>query len=267
MDDVAGCRLIFPDIVHLHEFRKRVHGARFKHKRRNDADKYDYIKSPKATGYRGIHDVYEYNVNSEHGKDYKGLFIELQYRTAIQHAWATAVEIIGFITESQPKFQEGDDRYERIMALASEIIARAHENATSCCKDMTDEELVKQFLKLDAELNLLTLLRNLSAADKEVSAKRNTILIFSGSEQLEVKSFRNATDALRALFELEKSNPGKDVVLVKADTSDDVRIAFRNYFSDAGEFIRIVEDGCQKLAGTKVMHATPVTVNPRSAKR
>jgi hypothetical protein len=50
---------------------------------------------------------------------------ELQYRTKIQHAWATAVEAIGFITESQPKFQEGDTRYQAAMALASEILARA----------------------------------------------------------------------------------------------------------------------------------------------
>lgn len=31
----------------------------------------------------------------------------------------TAVEVIGFITESQPKFRKGDNRYEHAMALAS----------------------------------------------------------------------------------------------------------------------------------------------------
>ncbi len=122
MDDIAGCRLIFPSIDELKSFRLKVHAARFKHKMRNDASKYDYIKEPKGTGYRGIHDIYEYDVNSEHGKDYKGLFVELQYRTFVQHAWATAVEVIGVITESQPKFQKGDNRYERIMVFTSEIL-------------------------------------------------------------------------------------------------------------------------------------------------
>ncbi len=117
MDDVAGCRLIFESIEELNLFRKKFHKAKFKHRRRNDLDKYDYIKNPKNTGYRGIHDVYSYDVNSSEGKKYKGLQVEIQYRTLIQYAWATAVEVVGFVTESQPKFQEGDHRYENGMAL------------------------------------------------------------------------------------------------------------------------------------------------------
>jgi putative GTP pyrophosphokinase len=71
MDDVAGCRVIFPDIKSLYTFREGLHKARFKHKLRNDLDKWDYIKHPKATGYRGVHDVFEYDVNSEYGAKYK----------------------------------------------------------------------------------------------------------------------------------------------------------------------------------------------------
>jgi hypothetical protein len=44
MGDVAGCRLIFKNIQALYAFRENFHGARFRHKLRNDADKYDYIK-------------------------------------------------------------------------------------------------------------------------------------------------------------------------------------------------------------------------------
>lgn len=64
MDDVAGFRLIFKNLNGLNDFRATFHRAHFKHKRRNDLNKYDYIKQPKETGYRGIHDVYEYDVNS-----------------------------------------------------------------------------------------------------------------------------------------------------------------------------------------------------------
>ena len=95
-------RLIFDSLRELDEFRADFHHARFFHKRRNEADKYDYIKTPKGTGYRGIHDVYVYDVNSRIGTRLEGLFVEIQYRTLVQHAWATAVEVIGFITESQP---------------------------------------------------------------------------------------------------------------------------------------------------------------------
>ena len=251
MDDVAGCRLIFEQLNDLYVFRKSLLGARFNHERRNELDKYDYIKSPKSTGYRGVHDVYEYDVKSEVGKKLAGLNLEVQYRSLVQHAWATAVEVIGFITESQPKFQMGDKRYENAMALASEILARSYENLKGPFPDLPDRELVGRFLAVDKELSLLRTLRGLNAANRTVSDKRNAILIFSESGALEVRSFRDGPDALRALFELEKQMPERDIVLVRADTSDEVRIAFRNYFSDARDFIKLVDDGCTLLASTK----------------
>jgi hypothetical protein len=175
--------------------------------------------------------------------------VEIQYRTAVQHAWATAVEVIGFITESQPKFQKGDDRYEQAMALASEILARAYENLLGPFPDKSDVDVVKEFLAANSELKLLDMLRGLNASDTVSSEKRNSILIFHESNKLEVRSYKNATEALAALFELEKEMPGKDIVLVKADTTEEVRFAFKNYFSDAKDFIIMVEGGCQKLSG------------------
>lgn len=249
MDDVAGCRLIFQSIEELYAFRDKFHKARFKHKRRNDESKYHYINFPKDTGYRGIHDVYEYDVNSVAGQNLAGLYIEIQYRTLVQHAWATAIEVIGFITESQPKFKQGDRRYEHAMALASEILARAHEDLKGPFPKLADRELLEEFLTLDKELTLLQTLRGLNEAKGEISDKRNTILIFSETGELEVKSYRDAPDALRALFDLEKQMPNKDIVLVRADSSEEVRLAFRNYFSDAREFIRLLDDACDKLGG------------------
>lgn len=261
MDDVAGCRLIFRSIRELDKFRSAFHKARFKHKLRNDPEKYNYIKSPKATGYRGIHDVYEYDVNSESGRALAGLYIEVQYRTLIQHAWATAVEVIGFITESQPKFQQGDNRYERAMALASEMLARAHERSTGPFPGLSDRAVLEQFLALDNELALMQTLRGLNQAKSEISDKRNTILIFSEAGDLESRSFRDATDALRALFDLERQYPTSDIVLVRADSSEEVRLAFRNYFSDAREFVRLMDSACTKLSG----HVTPA--KPRGLRR
>jgi putative GTP pyrophosphokinase len=75
MDDVAGCRLIFPNIDELRAFRADVHRARFRHQLRNSPEKYDYIEQPKDTGYRGIHDVYSYDVNSVTGRPFKGLLM------------------------------------------------------------------------------------------------------------------------------------------------------------------------------------------------
>lgn len=253
MDDVAGCRLIFRSIKDLEAFREKFHKARFNHKLRNDPDKYNYIKTPKKTGYRGIHDIYEYNANSEAGKALVGLYIELQYRTLVQHAWATAVEVIGFITQSQPKFQRGDTRYERAMALASELLTRAHEKQTGPLPDLSNENVLEEFLKLDSQLHLMQTLRGLNSAKGDVTDKRNAILIFTKDGNLEVLNFRDATDALRALFELEKKMPDRDIVLVRADTSEEVRLAFRNYFTDAREFVRLVDAACAMLSGRQIL--------------
>jgi len=47
--------------------------------------------------------------------------------------------------------------------------------------------------------------------------------------------------------------PDCDMVLVRADTGDEVRLAFKNYFSDATDFIRLVEAGCQALTHAKII--------------
>lgn len=253
MDDVAGCRLIFQDIELLHQFRDSLHRARFNHRLKNEPDKYDYLNRPKRTGYRGVHDIYEYNVRSKEGGKYKGLLLELQYRTIHQHAWATCVEVIGFITQNQPKFEQGDERYQAVLSLSSEIIARAWEDSKSCHPDLSNDDLVREFLLLDDELGFMRMLRGLNAADSEIRGGKNVILIFSELEELEIKTYRDATDALLALFQLEKTNPGKDIVLVRADTTEEMRISFRNYFSDARDFIRLIDDGCQSLARVKTL--------------
>ncbi|MDR3414070.1 MAG: RelA/SpoT domain-containing protein [Formivibrio sp.] len=253
MDDIAGCRLIFTNIKDLYEFREKFHNAHFKHRLRNNLDKYDYIKIPKKTGYRGVHDIYDYDVNSKNGKNLTGLFVEIQYRTVVQHAWSTAVEVIGLVTESQPKFQKGDNRYNEVMAMASEILARSFEDSLGPFPHLDNHTLVESFLKLDNELKLISTLRGLNSATKEFTEKRNAILIFSPSGELEIKTFRDATEALRSLFDLEREFPDRDIVLVKADTSDEVRIAFKNYFSDARDFVNYIESGCTKLSDRELI--------------
>lgn len=252
MDDVAGCRLIFQDIEQLYGFRRKFHEAKFYHERTNGVDKYDYIKRPKSSGYRGVHDVYRYNVNSDVGRHLAGLLVEIQYRTLVQHAWATAVEVVGFVTQSQPKFERGDRRYLRAMALASEILARAHEGERGAFPFYTDEVLLEEFCGLDRQLGLLKTLSGLDEAKSEISSKKNVILMFSRTGELEIVPFRDATEAMRRLFELEREQPESDIVLVRADSGEEVRLAFRNYFSDAKDFLRLMEEALVELGGSRV---------------
>ena len=133
MHDIAGCRVIFPTMKDLLDFRSSLHRAKFAHDRRSiDEEKWNYISFPKKYGYRGIHDVYEYASRSSQGADWRGLLIEIQYRTLLQHSWATAVEVAGLLTHNNPKYGQGAPEFVEFFAVASEILARHCEGMTSC---------------------------------------------------------------------------------------------------------------------------------------
>jgi hypothetical protein len=97
----------------------------------------------------------------------------------------------------------------------------------------------------------MSTLRGLNSAKSSISDKRNTILIFSKDGNLEIKSYRGATEALKKLFILEKELPEQDIVLVRADTTENVRLAYRNYFKDAREFVRLIDSACSSLGKGK----------------
>lgn len=243
MHDIAGCRLIFENVKQLNLFRKKFHDARFDHRRKNaENDGYNYILTPKASGYRGIHDVYEY-VGSKGGKKWDGLLIEIQYRTKFQHAWATAVEIAGSITENQPKFNKGDQRHKDFFRMASEMIARVFENEKSCLPDITNKQLAKNFLSLEKEIHLLRTLEGLNSVNTHISQGRNVILKFSEKDQsLQAFTFNDPVLAVEHYFALEQSSTEfDDIVLVRADTNESIRNAFRNYFSDAKDFVAFIK--------------------------
>lgn len=247
MDDVAGCRLIFSSLDELHSFRERFHKSRFNHRRRNELDKYDYIKKPKSLGYRGIHDIYEYDANSIKGRAYKGLLLELQYRTRCQHAWATTVEIITHLTGFEPKFNRGDIKYIEFFRLASEVIARTCEDTKSCCTDITNEQVADRLEEIDSEIHVMAMLRKMRPNEERAGDASALILQMTEVGELKIHEFPNRAAATSALFKLEKEHPKDDIVLVTADTFESIRTSYRNYFSDVKEFVRLVEDGCRIL--------------------
>ncbi|MBG0810080.1 RelA/SpoT domain-containing protein [Methylosinus sp. H3A] len=252
MDDIAGCRLIFKDINSLAEFRKEFHRSRFNHKLRHEnPDKYNYILKPKDSGYRGVHEIYIYNVNTDFGRRFNGLYIEMQFRTLCQHAWATAVEVVSRVTENQPKFNRGDDRHREFFRLASEILARTEENLTSCRSNLSDHELCKMFKKLDSEINVMRFLRTLPVIEQASRIKNNVVLQLSITGKLILHKYSNIDSATEGYFNLEKQNPDDDIVLVRAKTFGDIRSAYRNYFQNTNEFIKYIEAGIKKLEKSK----------------
>lgn len=245
MNDIAGCRLIFERKEDIYEFRNRFHKNRAKHElisriteNESHIDKYDYIQNPKKTGYRGIHDVYRYVPYAQSAAPYRGLRIEVQYRTLLQHSWSTAVETSDAIDKTRVKFaspHENDDRCQ-LFRIASEIIAR-QEGCTGCMPEVSDLELKDELSKLESSLRIIYRLKTLAKEETEIRGK-HVVLVFG--ENLRVKKFRNARLAMEYRNKIELENRDLDIVYVRLDDPSLLATAFRNYYRDAKAFIEMM---------------------------
>ncbi|WP_083274640.1 RelA/SpoT domain-containing protein [Novosphingobium resinovorum] len=255
MHDIAGCRIIFPTVEELLDFRAHFHKARFKHKRRGAGQegRWNYLTHPKPDGYRGIHEVYEYDVRSEGGKTWNGLNVEIQFRTIIQHAWSTAVEVAGLLTHDKPKFGQGNEILIEQFRLASELLARRYEGSTSCYPDIPLENLIDRFHFCEIETRIIDLFRRVNTKVVDIDFRKNNILVFpyvpeneENASNLEVYSYSNVFRAIQRYNELEDELQNKaDVVLVRADTFENVRVTFRNYFADTTDFVSLLDGAVQ----------------------
>src|SRR5690606_15240116 len=84
MQDIGGCRSVLEDVSKVRTLRDSLVNSRTRNKLHREDD---YITTPKSSGYRGVHLVYKYNGQKSAYQDY---FVEIQIRSKVQHAWATA---------------------------------------------------------------------------------------------------------------------------------------------------------------------------------
>ncbi|MEN5175006.1 RelA/SpoT domain-containing protein [Brevundimonas diminuta] len=255
MHDIAGCRLIFAQADHLAAFRSGVLSSRAAHEIIGEQNRYDYIANPKDSGYRGIHDVYKYNVSSQSGAPWNGLRIELQYRTVIQHSWATAVEISDIVNSTRLKFSDANRDISRLFLLSSEILSRALEGVPGYCAALSVRELVEEFHHLENSVHAIARLRNLTSSQFRTFARSARLFILINyiggpkSGQFEAERFFDNRTAANRYSELEAElQEQADVVLVGASEQDAVKLAYTNYFGDASLFIKNLDAALVRLA-------------------
>jgi ppGpp synthetase/RelA/SpoT-type nucleotidyltranferase len=264
MHDIAGCRLIFESEEDLRTFRDSLLKSRMQHRRRvrtltdgETVEPYEYIENPRETGYRGIHDVYAYDVRNTQGEAWNGLQIEIQFRTKFQHAWATAVEICDSLQRTRVKFAEASQNYMMLFKIASEVIARKWEQRVYFWPEKSLKELIEEMLQIESELHLFRALQAIGANREEFIFRKFAVLTFNEEiQQLEIHAFGSARDAIEFYFESEEnSSEQQDIVLVRANSSDAMRYAFKNYFQDAVDFLNyldnpLIDEGFRPLADT-----------------
>jgi ppGpp synthetase/RelA/SpoT-type nucleotidyltranferase len=249
MQDIGGCRAIVSNIADVYKVKALFDESRMKHKLTH-AD--NYIREPKESGYRGIHLVYRYF--SDRSKTYNDLKVEVQVRTKLQHAWATAVETLGTFTRQALKSSVGEQDVLRFFALMSSQIAR-REKAPTVPNTPTDAAALKEELReYESRLDLENRLAAYNAAlkifkDPKFRASDYFLLKLDPlAGVVHVSGYR--TDQLpmatKEYTEVERGIAEKtvqylDAVLVSVDSMASLKRAFPNYFADTRVFLDAVK--------------------------
>ncbi len=151
MQDIGGCRTVVSSVdvvqqlVGYYENQSRIKHELIK--------KSEYIDSPKASGYRGVHLIYTYY--SDKRSTWNGLRIELQIRSRLQHAWATAVETVGLFTQQALKSSRGEKEWLRFFALMSSVLATKEGTASVPGTPEDSKQLIAEVRKHAARLDVV----------------------------------------------------------------------------------------------------------------
>ncbi len=247
MQDLGGCRVIVDSIDEVYVAVQKYKKSRIRHALKRE---YDYIENPKQSGYRSYHMVYQFHSDTKETYN-KNMLIEVQFRTKLQHIWATAVEMMGIYTKSNLKSSQGNEDILRFFTLVSSILA-VKEN-TPVCPNTSKwaDELISEIKTLDLRYNIVSTLSGLNVAidfDEKKEKKKNNyyILILDYNKKLvRIRSFskQNIEIATKVYNQIEnKTDSSKNTVLVSANSFDALRAAYPNYFTDIQEFVDMMRD-------------------------
>lgn len=209
----------------------------------------DYITNPRGSdGYRSHHLVYKYDNNRV--KEYNGLRIEIQLRTKLQHAWATAVETMGAILGQQLKSRQGEQEWLDFFAVVSS--AFAHIEGTTLVpgyEKLSKEETFALVREKDQKLNALekflafkVAMVNLPKTGVGRPKKGYYLLRLDRLKKTvairayKVDQAELAGKEYQILEERSRKDENIDSVLVSVDHVDELKKAYPNYFLDVGEF-------------------------------
>jgi hypothetical protein len=247
MQDIGGLRSVVSSMSELRALQKAYESARFAHEQLPTKD---YISEPKEDGYRSVHLIYRYH--NDKAPEYNGLSIELQMRTKIQHAWATAVETMGTYLGQALKSGQGDAAWKLFFRTASAALTFIERTPIIPGFEKLDRDSIYERLeRQEQELNVLQKLRGFAIATDRIhatkgsgsyhlivldSAKRTVVLTPYPTARLEQATKDYAQIEARA-----KAGEPLEAVLVSAGPIDALKKAYPNYFLDTEVFISQIQ--------------------------
>jgi hypothetical protein len=250
MQDIGGCRAIVRDIDAVNEV------VELYTKALSIADsgvirKADYIEQPKPDGYRSVHFICRYRGKR---KAFDGLRIEVQVRSRLQHAWATAVEVASTYTNQNLKAGCGEQGWLHFFALMASFIACLENRPTTPDTPSNSDGIRRELKTLASELRVGILMERWSSITRIYEQKsekdsRLFLVTLRAQEQhwyITVKSFRESQVALASeeYLQAEKDSAAKrgvQVVLVSVESIDHLQQAYPNYYADTKEFLKTLQ--------------------------
>jgi len=250
MQDIGGCRAVVEDMGSLEKLVKLYAKGRSKNptKRHEFLNAKDYILNPKTDGYRSVHFIYRYRSRSKKHKVYNGLKIEIQLRSKLQHAWATAVETVSIFTGQTLKSSGGEADWRRFFILMSCAIARREKQPLVPGTPTDEAQLIDELFMLTNKLNVVNALHGWNFALKQLPAKNVTdavtflVVLDTEAYTLSTTGFKKeelpkASEAYLAIEKTTAAKPGTQAVLVSLDSVHALRSAYPNYFLDTNAFV------------------------------
>ncbi|MBE8168097.1 MAG: hypothetical protein HAW66_07005 [Shewanella sp.] len=256
MNDIGGCRAIFPDLQSLEKAKEHLTKTIESQHRICIKDIDDYIHSPKERdcGYRSLHIIYQYEHTS--GKKFK---VEAQLRTRLQHLWATTVEIVDIVERTKIKTHSyiPDDQkstkqksWESLLSIMSTFIAV--QEGTMSLSSSEKSHYSQQLRQLDSELCAIKHLTSFKMMSKSIynvpASNEGHVILIVDENSLEVKLkkvFENEAQAISIYNNIEKvitGMEGVNTLLVSTKSLDLLAEAYPNYIGDCSSFIDILKE-------------------------
>lgn len=261
MQDIGGCRAVLNSIDAVYDLKALYLNGKSQHELVSIDD---YIRSPKPSGYRSLHLVYRFK--SKGYPEYDRLLLEIQLRTATQHAWATAVETVGAMSGQALKSSEGEADWLEYFQWASLALENNEKPIFSTITPHSLGTIARKLSTLGKRLQVekkLTAFRNALKATERVDTRKAAyflLVLLPEQPKLQIYSFtRQQSDlALKEYEKFERMIPlygstqlslfpelenytGAQAVLVGAESFRSIRESYPNYYLDTESFVEEVD--------------------------